>query len=127
VAQDTTIIGGNGIATSRIGDTWIICLDPTVISGPASANAPTTIDEDNLEDLSYSDEHTETAASGSWDREQSNSKDGVKVTIQTGEAYNHVGDKTLYAFVRDLIFNANGQLVSISTERRAVVDVAESC
>ena len=121
------IVGGDGIHTSRIGDTWIVSLDSTALPGPAAAVTPVNVDVDNLGDLTYTGEHAETADSGTWDHSNPQARDGFKVTIQTGEAYNHEGDRTLYAFVRDFTFNAHGQLVTVSAERRVVVEAPESC
>ena len=121
------VTGGHGIHTSRIGDTWVVSLDSTALSGPAAAVTPVDVDEENLTDLTYTGEHAETADSETWDHSNPQAKDGFLVTIQTGEAYNHGGDKTLYAFVRDFTFNAHGQLVAVSAERRIVVDTPESC
>lgn len=116
-----TITGGHGIHTSRIGETWVVSLDPTVLAGPAAALAPTDVDENNLTDLTYIGEHSETADSGSWDHTNVQARDGFRVTIQTGEAYNHEDNTTLYAFARDFTFNAYGQLIAVSAERRIVV------
>lgn len=124
---DQTITGGHGIHASRIGRMWVVSLDPTVNAGPAAAVVPTEVDENNLTDLTYTGEHGEAAAEDSWSHQNTQFKDGFKVTIQTGEAYDHEGDKTLYAFVRDFTFNANGQLITVSTERRIVVDTPETC
>ena len=125
--DNQTITGGHGIHASRIGETWVVSLDPTVSAGPAAAVAPTDVDENNLTDLTHTGEHSETAASDSWSHDNPQFKDGFKVTIQTGEAYNHQGDRKLYAFVRDFTFNAHGQLITVSTERRMVVDTPETC
>ena len=127
MASNPTIAGGHGIHASRIGPTWVVALDPTVIPGPAAAVAPTVVDEGNLADLTYAGEHSEAPAPGSWSRANPQFKDGFKVTIQTGEAYDHQGDKTLYAFVRDFTFNAYGQLITVAAERRIVVDTTETC
>jgi len=121
VTVSRTITGGHGIHTSRIGDTWVVSLDPTVLAGPAAAVVPADVDENNLTDLAYTGEHSETADPGSWDHTNPQARDGFRVTIQTGEAYNNQDNTTLYAFVRDFTFNAYGQLIAVSAERRIVV------
>ena len=126
MTESQAITGGHGIHTSRIGDTWVVSLDPSVLPGPAAAVTPIDVDENNLADLTCTGEHSELADSASWDHENVQAQDGFKVTIQTGEAYNHEGDRTLYAFVRDFTFNAYGQLIAVSAERRVVVETPEA-
>jgi len=53
--------------------------------------------------------------------------DGVQVRLQTRTAYNEVGDKTLYAFYRDCVFDSRGCLKSVSAETRVAVDTPEDC
>lgn len=125
--DSVAITGGDGIHASRIGRTWVVSLDRSASAGPEAGVAPVAVDETNLTDLTYSGEHSESAASDSWSYENPQFKDGFKVTIQTGEAYDHVGDKKLYAFVRDFTFNAYGQLITVSAEQRIIVDTPETC
>ncbi|HWE02450.1 MAG TPA: hypothetical protein VG326_08560 [Tepidisphaeraceae bacterium] len=68
---------------------------------------------------------SETANSTMWSR----FTDGTPVTVfvATRVVYNPTGDKTIYAFVRQLSFDARGLLFAISGETRVTVDVTESC
>lgn len=52
---------------------------------------------------------------------------GFIITIQTGTSYDYLGNKILYAFYRDFTYDGLGRLVSVSVERRQVVDVTEAC
>ena len=51
----------------------------------------------------------------------------VNVFVTTRVVYNPTGDKTIYAFVRQLSFDARGTLFAIGAEARITVDVTESC
>ena len=95
------------------------------VGGPGpGGNTPT----DPL-DLTYSGEHTEAAMGDSgWDRSNQGTKDGFKLTVQTGESYYDAGDEKLYKYTRVLTFNREGQCVLTSAETRVVVDTpAEGC
>ncbi|MBI1389923.1 MAG: hypothetical protein GC154_15895 [bacterium] len=72
-------------------------------------------------------EHADAANSNSWDRATQSSNRGVKVTMQTGTRYDDAGDQTLYAYLRDLTFDADGHLVAISVESKVTIDVTEDC
>jgi hypothetical protein len=72
-------------------------------------------------------EHADAANSSSWDRTNQNSSRGVKVTVQTGTRYDDAGDQTLYAYLRDLTFDADGHLVAVSAESKVTIDVTEDC
>lgn len=126
MSNDMQIIGGQGIHVGQFGRSWVIDIDPSFIPLPAALGVASYIDPEKIEDLTFIDEHPETLLTGKWDRTQAINRDGVSVTIQTGEAYDHEGDRTLYAFFRDFTFNANGRLQSISAERRVVIDAAEA-
>jgi hypothetical protein len=126
VNDQINIIGGAGIGVTRFGKTWLIEFDDIVLPGPAAANANTSIDPDQLAELTYTGEHAETVDSEAWDREIDVGNSGVRLTVQTGTCYDHESDRTLYAFARDLTFNADGQLVEVSAERRYVIDQPEA-
>lgn len=126
MTEQINIIGGAGIGVTRFGDTWLIEFDDIVLPGPAAANADTTIDPDQLAELTYNGEHAEAIESGTWDRASVVDMSGVRLTVQTGTAYDHESDRTLYAFVRDLTFNTDGQLVEVSAERRYIIDAPEA-
>ena len=71
---------------------------------------------------------TEAAQTDAWSIDSPPSgNDGVKVRLQTRSAYNEVGDKTLYAFYRDCVFDSRGCLKSVSAESRVAVDTPEDC
>lgn len=79
-------------------------------------------------DISYTGEHQEAARTGvAWDRTAQTTYRGVKLTVQVGTAYYDAGDETLYAYMQDLQFDANGHLVSISEETRVEIDIPEDC
>ncbi len=126
VNEPTNIIGGNGIGVTRFGEAWLIEFDGAILPGPAAANADATIDLDQLAMLTYADEHVESPDNESWDREIDVGKSGVRITIQTGTCYDHQSNRVLYAFARDLTFNADGQLVDVSAERRYIIDEPEA-
>ncbi len=71
-----------------------------------------------------SDDEDENPASDSWDV---TSQGGVGVTLTKlyRVAYDHEGDKTVYAFYRDETYDGAGNLVSVSAETRVAVDVTE--
>ena len=97
------------------------------IAGPETAAAIEATRTNSAKNIVIvTGEHSETVQSGQWNRDDISAGDGVTITIQTGAAYDHEGDRTLYAFVHDFTFNAHGQLVTVSTERRITVDVAEA-
>jgi len=71
---------------------------------------------------------TEAAQTDAWAiTSQPAGTDGVQVRLQTRTAYNEVGDKTLYAFYRDCVFDSGGCLKSVSAEYRVAVDTPEDC
>jgi hypothetical protein len=45
----------------------------------------------------------------------------------TGVAYYDTSDATLYGYVADFEYDANGHLVSISEERRVTIEVPQTC
>lgn len=88
-----------------------------------SANSDGTVD-----DASYSGEHSEAATTGiGWERNNQGTNRGVKRTIMTGVSYYDSSDQTLYGYVQDYEWDANGHLVSISEERRVVIEVPDVC
>jgi hypothetical protein len=84
--------------------------------GVGRTDSPTTIGGEST---------SETADTATW----SKASDGtpVDVTVATRVIYNAAGDKTIYAFVRQMSFDARGTLVAIGAETRVTVDVTESC
>lgn len=121
--MQTQIIGGEGVLTSQIGDAWVIEVDPAFTSPSSSVLLPT--DPIATTSLKYPNKHGEEVIPESW---AANSLyDGLQITVQTGLCYEHDGDRTIYGFLRDLTFNAFGQLVTVSAERRIVIDVPEAC
>lgn len=76
--------------------------------------------------MQYDSAHPESAIVDSgWPNDQPYS--GFIVTIQTGTVYNYAGDKILYAYLRDFTYDGLGRLISVSVERRQVIDTPESC
>lgn len=117
------IIGGEGVLTSQIGDAWIIEIDSPYASSSTSVTLPS--DPIATTSLSYTSKHGEQVIPDTW---AANSLgDGLQITVQTGVCYEHDGDRTIYGFVRDFTFNAFGQLVTVSAERRIVIDIPEAC
>jgi hypothetical protein len=79
-------------------------------------------------DISYTGEHQEAARTGvAWDRAAQGADRGVKLTVQVGTAFYDAGDMTLYAYMQDLTFDANGHLILISEETRVEIEVPEEC
>jgi hypothetical protein len=88
-----------------------------------SANDSGTIDDDT-----YTGEHTEAArTSTDWTRSSQGTNRGTIRTVMTGVAYYDAGDQILYGYVEDWSFDANGHLVSVSTERRVEIEAPETC
>lgn len=82
----------------------------------------------NRTDITYAGEHTEAAISDTgWDVEDQGTERGLKLSVITGVAYYDAGDETLYAYKRDLEFDANGHLMRASTESRVAIEVPEAC
>lgn len=78
--------------------------------------------------MAYSGEHADAASTTSWDINNQTSTRGVNLTVQTGQRYDHTADTPhLYAYLRQLSFDANGQLVAISAESRVIIDTPEAC
>lgn len=122
------IIGGAGIHVSRLGGTWLISFDPSVIPGPAAATTPLTVQDTKLADLTYGDDHSDQTIANHWHRHDPGTRaEGVKITLQTAAAYHHDGDQKLYAFVRDFTFDERGLLVKVSAERRIVIEEPQEC
>ncbi len=66
---------------------------------------------------------TETAQTDAW-----NINLGcVKVTRLYRMAYDHAGDRKLYAYYRDETYDENGRLLRIDGETRVVIDTPEAC
>jgi len=63
----------------------------------------------------------------SWDQADQGEFNGVIFTKMTRQAYNPVGDEKLYALYRDLKFDVNGRLMTISGETRVAIDTPEEC
>jgi hypothetical protein len=85
-------------------------------------------DSGSVDDASYTGEHSETASTGiEWDRSSQSTNRGVKRTLMTGVAYYDTSDATLYGYVADFEYDANGHLVSISEERRVTIEVPQTC
>lgn len=55
--------------------------------------------------------------------------DGFVITLQTRTFYGHdsLQDRVLYGYYRDFTYNALGVLLSMSPERRQVIDTPEAC
>lgn len=125
--SETRIIGAHGIVANRVADTWVLSVDPQVVAAPSPALASPA--NDGTTQLTFTGEHSETADDSAWSRaaQPGDARRGVVLTVQTGAAYNHAGDRRLYAFVRDLAFDAAGALASVSEERRITVDSPEAC
>ena len=71
---------------------------------------------------------TEAAQGDTWDRTSpAGGTDGVTVTMQTRSAYAAAGGETLYAYYRDLTFDALGALATVSAETRVMIDTPEAC
>ncbi len=68
---------------------------------------------------------SETADTAAWSR--ATNATPLNVYLLSRTVYNAAGDKTLYAFVRQLSFDARGLLLSASAETRITVDATESC
>ena len=85
-------------------------------------------DSEPVDDETYTGEHSESAATGiEWDRSNQGTNRGVKRTLMTGVAYYDTSDATLYGYVADFEYDANGHLVSISEERRVTIEVPQTC
>lgn len=76
----------------------------------------------------------EEADDGSWDRDapkpieqEGEETNGLQLTIQTRAAYFDAGDQILYGYFRDLVFDSNGLLVTVSGETRTIIDTPEDC
>lgn len=70
---------------------------------------------------------TETADTGTWARASQGTSRGLTKTVLYRMAYNHSGDKVLYAYYRVETYDANGHLMSISAETRVSIDATEAC
>ena len=70
---------------------------------------------------------TETAQADTWDRTDQGTDDGVDILWTTRIAYNHGGDKKLYAFRRTMTFDSAGMLITMSAETRVEIDATEVC
>jgi hypothetical protein len=85
-------------------------------------------DDGSAQDNTYTGEHSEAARSGtSWRRASQGTNRGVIRTVSTGVSYYDAGDETLWGYVEDWEFDANGHLVSISDERRVTIEVPTTC
>jgi hypothetical protein len=69
------------------------------------------------------DEGTEAETGDGWDRGEG----PLTLNMVTRVAYYHAGDKKLYGYRRQLIFDAAGCLSAISTETRVEIDVVGAC
>lgn len=109
---EVTPIGSDGSGTQ-----WYCFVDDSANSGSVDTSAA----------YGHS-EHADAANSSSWDRTNQSSNRGVKVTVQTGTYYNDAATTpTLYAYLRDLTFDADGHLVAVSAESKVTIDVTEDC
>lgn len=78
--------------------------------------------------LTHSGEHGENAALTTWNINSQTTSRGVSLTVQTGSRYDHnAATPILYAYLRNLSFDANGHLVAIGPESRVVIDSPEAC
>jgi hypothetical protein len=105
-----------GIVVGKTADSppWQI----VVVRGALGATAsPTTI--------GAAAEGSESADTASWSR--ATSATPVNLYCVSRVVYNASGDQTLYQFMRELSFDARGQLLAVSAEMRVTVDVTESC
>lgn len=135
------LIDVHGVNYSQHGDPAAIEIVPdSVVEAFPFGNDDSTISwycygDDYIDDTYNSDSqtyydsgHPETAfGDDGWDITDQVGTSGVVLTVQTGTVYNYLGDKVLYAFLRDLTFNAHGKLVAISVERRQTVDATDAC
>lgn len=70
---------------------------------------------------------TEAESTDTWDVTNQSDKRGVVFTCISRVVYDDTGDETLYAYYRDLTFDAVGHLTLIGTETRVTIDAPESC
>ena len=89
-------------------------------------NTGTSLVAENPDQVGTTSE-IEPAQIDDWDQSDQGEFDGVIVTMQTRSAYNHLGDQKLYAFYRDVKFDVNGRLMTISAETRVTIDTPEVC
>lgn len=68
---------------------------------------------------------SETAQTTSWSRAASAM--AVNLWVVSRVVYNAGGDRSLYAFLREMSFDARGLLTAISAETRVTVDATEAC
>jgi len=119
------MVGGVGMLISRIGGMFVMSLDVAALPSPM----PPVVEagEFPASDLTYSGNHGEAAIGNTWQQDAAGTGEGVRITMQTGQAYNAGGDRALYAFVRDLTFTPDGRLQAVSAERRVTVANTEAC
>ena len=127
LAEQAPGFTGPAVADDTIVRLYVVAREEKVefwFCGPEVGSAATPADL-----LPESDDfETETAQTDEWDRaDPPSGKDGLTVRLQTRTAYNHQGDKKLYAFFRELKFDSRGCLVTVSDETRVEVDPAEAC
>jgi hypothetical protein len=83
---------------------------------------------ENPLDLGQYAEHPDAADAQLWDRASQDDHDGVRVTISTGQRYDHsAATPMLLTYQRVLTFDSAGNLVAVGPEQRVVVDVPELC
>ena len=71
---------------------------------------------------------TDDAALGdAWNRDSPGTGQGLTLTLMTRWTYNAAGDATIYGFFRDLHFDSNGQLQSITAETRVAIETPVNC
>lgn len=76
--------------------------------------------------LGSSSEGSESADSSTWTRGLATT-DGVTLWVTCRVVWNETGDKVLYSFARQLLFDSCGLLRKISAETRINVDTAGPC
>lgn len=130
------IQAGEGIRVEEAANGLIIGLADGGIDGtPRQDNEPDGDDGggidfgncDNPIDLVI-DTVTELTDPNVWERETSGIQNrGATIRIVTRVVYLPNSDQVLYAFTRDLNFDSNGMLCSVSGETRRTVDTPEEC
>ncbi len=120
-AAPPRLLGGFGVLTRQVGGHWVIEVDANVLP-PATGVQPVS----SVSALAGGGAHDETPMTGGWVSEPASGV-GVMLTVQTATVYAPSGDRVLYAFERDLTFDAGGRLLSVSEERRVTIALTEAC
>jgi len=81
---------------------------------------------EGTEDTIGTTAETEAAQTDTWDIEAQAAK-GLVDTRLVRMAYDHTGDKKLYAYYRAYTYDAGGRLLKVSAETRVEIDAPEDC